>query len=250
MARCITPKPTRLLTRTNTKTSGAYMNTIPQCIGIIMDGNRRWARARDLPTLEGHTRGYGKLQEISEWTRDAGIHTLIVYALSTENWKRTPEEVSYLMDLFRTILKEEVKKLQKENVQVRFVGDLSRFSDDIQKSIKETHDANDPSSAYTLGIAASYGGRAEILAAVNAAIEKGERNLSEASFSSLLWTHDLPDPDIIIRTGGEHRLSGFLTWQSVYSELFFTDTLWPDFSKEEFRAILDSYAKRERRHGK
>lgn len=230
-------------------------SNIPASIGIIMDGNRRWAKGQGLPTYEGHARGYGKLKEVSEWCRDAGVHNLIVYALSTENWKRTPEEVSYLMDLFRTILHEEVKKLQGEGVQVRFLGDLARFPDDIQKLMKETHDANDPHAVYTLGVAASYGGRAEILAAVNTAIKNGNYNtssgeLDEEAFSKLLWTHDLPDPDIIIRTGGERRLSGFLTWESVYSELFFTDTYWPDFSKEEFHAILDAYATRERRHGK
>jgi undecaprenyl diphosphate synthase len=154
------------------------------------------------------------------------------------------------MDLFRTILHEEVEKLQNEKVQVRFLGDLARFPDDIQRLMKKTHDANNPSDQHMLGIAASYGGRAEILAAVNAAIKGGEKELTEESFSQLLWTQGIPDPDIIIRTGGEHRLSGFLTWESIYSELFFTDTYWPDFSKEEFHTILDAYSARERRHGK
>lgn len=226
------------------------MNDIPACVGIIMDGNRRFARARNLPLIKGHEAGVETLKNIVHVAKDAGIKTLVFYAFSTENWNRAKDEVEALMMLFRRAVKKEFQEIADKNVRIRFVGDLARFDDDLRSEMVRIEEESEHHDGGTVAFAVSYGGRAEILAAVNAAIEKGERNCNEASFSKLLWTHDLPDPDIIIRTGGEHRLSGFLTWQSVYSELFFTDTLWPDFSKEEFRAILDSYAKRERRHGK
>ncbi len=222
---------------------------IPTCIGIIMDGNRRWARERGLPTFEGHRRGYEKLKEVMEWCRDAGVTHVVVYALSTENWKRAEEEVSYLMDLFRTILDEQAAKLQSEGVAVHFVGDLARFPEDIQAHMREVHAKNAPDATHHMWVAASYGGRPEILAAVNTLIREGATHVDEALFASRLWAAGMPDPDIIIRTGGEKRLSNFLSWQTVYSELFFVDTFWPDFSKRELDAILSEFATRERRRG-
>lgn len=234
----------------STETSNPEPTTsAPTCIGIIMDGNRRWARAQGLPTYEGHRKGYEKLQEVLSWCKDAGVSHLVVYALSTENWKRAQEEVSYLMDLFRTTIQEHVTKLQSEGAAVHFAGDLSRFPDDLQQLMREVHARNDPEAQHHLWIAGSYGGRPEILEAVNALISEGVTRVDEKLFAERLWTAGMPDPDIIIRTGGEKRLSNFLPWQGVYSELFFVDTYWPVFSKQEFEEILCDFATRERRNG-
>jgi undecaprenyl diphosphate synthase len=226
---------------------------VPQCVGIIMDGNRRWARKRGLPTLEGHRRGYQKLKEVADWCRAAGIKHVIVYAFSTENWNRSAEEVSYLMDLFNDMIFKELEWLKKEDARVHFVGQRERFDPKLQKGMddleRETKDGT-----YNLYVALSYGGRAEILHAVKKAVSEkgveGVKNMTEDDFARFLWTGDMPDPDIIIRTSGEHRLSGFLAWQSVYSELFFTDTQWPAFTEEEFRDIIKAYGERDRRKGK
>lgn len=223
---------------------------MPTCMGVIMDGNRRWARAHGMPTMEGHRKGYEKLNDIVEWCRDAGIPHLVVYALSTENWNRAQEEVSYLMDLFRVTLTEEVAKLQHEGAAVHFAGDLTRFPRDLQEKMDDVHKKNNPRAAHHLWIAGSYGGRPEILDAVNTLIREGVTHVDETLFSSRLWTAGMPDPDLIIRTGGERRLSNFLPWQGVYAELFFVDTMWPAFTREEFTGILEEYAQRERRRGR
>ena len=227
-----------------------YSYMFPHCIGIILDGNRRFAKARGLPTLEGHRRGYEKVKEIMRWAQEAGISFVIAYAFSTENWNRTPEEVSYLMDLFKEALTRQVQELKAEGIRVRCIGERERFSPELQKLMKDAEEETTRLPGSTLVLALSYGGRADIVQAARRAVREGKTNITESEFSPLLWTHGIPDPDLIIRTGGEHRLSGFLTWQSVYSELFFTDTYLPDFSKEEFSAILTEYAKRERRMGR
>jgi len=219
-----------------------------QCVGIIMDGNRRWAKDRNLPKLEGHRAGSQKLKDMVRLVQSHRIAHFAVYAFSTENWNRTPEEVSYLMDLFDELIRNEIRKLGAEGIRVRFAGQYNRFSADLQQAMNDIEKQTAQNDAITLWICLSYGGRAEIVAAANAAAEQGA--LTEEMLAKNLWTSDMPDPDIIIRTGGEKRLSGFLTWQSVYSELFFTDTLWPDFTKEEFDSILAEFAARERRHGK
>ncbi|MBI2047928.1 MAG: di-trans,poly-cis-decaprenylcistransferase [Parcubacteria group bacterium] len=223
----------------------------PQCIGIIMDGNRRWAKSHGFSTYEGHKKGYEKLKDVVGWAKEAGTHSLIVYAFSTENWNRTKEEVSYLMDLFRTVLKDEVHVLAGEFTRVRFLGTKHRFSPDIRTMMEEVEEKTKTETKFTLGVALSYGGRAEILAAAEAlcSMENSQKEITEENFSKYLWTAGMSDPDIIIRTGGERRLSNFLPWQSVYTELFFVDTLWPDFSKEEFEEILKEFSERERRRG-
>jgi undecaprenyl diphosphate synthase len=215
-----------------------------------MDGNRRWARERGLPTLEGHKRGFKKLQKVMEWCKDEQVSHLVVYALSTENWNRAAEEVSYLMDLFREALTDELKKLQSEGVAIHFAGDLTRFPKDLQEAMDDIHTQNKKHAQYHLWVAGSYGGRPEILDAVNQLIREGVTRVDEKVFTKRLWTAGMPDPDIIIRTGGEKRLSNFLPWQSVYAELFFVDTYWPAFSKSEFVSVLRGYKRRERRHGK
>lgn len=221
-----------------------------KCVGIIMDGNRRWARAHNKPVFEGHSEGYKKLQDVVRWAREANIPHVAAYAFSTENWWRSEEEVGYLMKLFRFILINETKKMIDERVRVCFIGDRTRFAEDLQKGMEKMEADTSKEYDITLHIAMSYGGRAEILSATNALLSEGARSVTEEEFSKKLWSYPMPDPDIIIRTGGEQRLSGFLPWQSVYSELFFVDAWWPEFQQEEFRHILEEFTSRERRMGK
>ncbi|MCR4333998.1 MAG: polyprenyl diphosphate synthase [Patescibacteria group bacterium] len=221
-----------------------------ECVGIILDGNRRWAKERGLPKLEGHRVGLlDTLRNTVRFMQKKGIKHLTVYMFSTENWNREPAEVSYLMDLFRTSIQKEMEALGKEGVRVRFVGQRDRFSPELQQLMDVAEKDTAHNTALTLWCCLSYGGRAEIVAAARAATASGEE-ITEESLARHMWTAGMPDPDLIIRTSGEKRLSGFLTWQSIYSELFFTDTKWPDFSQEEFDSILAEFAARERRRGK
>lgn len=222
----------------------------PQCIGIILDGNRRWAKAKGLPTLEGHRRAFEKVKDIMAWVREAKVPFLVAYAFSTENWNRSPEEVSYLMGLFEEVLTSRLEELRKDGIRVRCIGDRSRFSPKLQELMQHAEEKTKDVPGPTLVLALSYGGRADILQAVRKAVRDTKRDITEQEFSAYLWTRDIPDPDLIVRTGGEKRLSGFLTWQSVYSELFFVDTYLPDFSKEEFQGILAEFGTRERRIGR
>lgn len=219
------------------------------CVGIILDGNRRWAKAKGLSKLEGHRTGLDTLRNTVRFVRDRGVKHLIVYMFSTENWNRESAEVLYLMDIFRESIKKEMKELCRENVCIRFAGQRERFPKDLQQAMDETEREAEGNDAITLWCCLSYGGRAEIAAAARAAALAGEE-ITEETLSRRLWTAGMPDPDIIIRTGGEKRLSNFLPWQSVYSELFFTDTLFPDFNESEFNSILAEFALRERRNGK
>ncbi|MCK9345157.1 MAG: polyprenyl diphosphate synthase [Candidatus Pacebacteria bacterium] len=219
------------------------------CVAVIMDGNRRWARAHNKPTLEGHSEGYKKLQDVVGWAREAGVPHIIAFAFSTENWQRSEDEVGYLMKLFNSVLENETEKMIRERIRIRFVGDRDRFAEDVRAKMEKMEEATSKNFDITLHLAMSYGGRAEILAVTNTLIAKGQP-ATEEDFSKALWTSDMPDPDILIRTGGEHRLSGFLPWQSVYSELFFVDAYWPEFSEEIFTNILKEFKDRERRMGK
>lgn len=222
---------------------------IPNCIGIILDGNRRWAKARGLSSFEGHRVGLMEtLKDTVLFVRDKGIKNLAVYMFSTENWNREPTEVSYLMDLFRESIKKEKEEWIKEGVKVRFAGQRERFSKDLQEAMDKAEKETAGNTRITLWAGLSYGGRAEIVRAANVSAKEGE--ITEESLSKNLWTAGMPDPEIIIRTGGEKRLSGFLTWQSVYSELFFIDEPWPDFNEKILDSILDEYFTRERRLGK
>lgn len=223
----------------------------PLSIGIILDGNRRWAAERGLPTLEGHRKGAEKVRELMEWAHELGLGTVYIYAFSTENWNRSPEEVAYLMELFAEAFTGDlVQEVGKRNGRIVFMGDRSRLSAELVQKMEETERETSTGNGTTLAVCMSYGGRGEILHAANTLIREGKEIQSEEEFARALWRSDLPDPDILIRTSGEKRLSGFLTWQSVYSELFFTDTMWPAFSKEEFLSILAEYRNRERRRGK
>ena len=220
----------------------------PNCIGIIMDGNRRWARERNLPTLEGHKKGLGNFDKVAHWVRDAGIAHLAVYALSTENWNRSKEEVAYLLELFDSAIGDAFGRLRDEGVRLHFVGDLERFPEKLREKFAKLEAESAEHDEFHVWICASYGGRLEITQAARDVANKGE-NITEESLRSAMWSAGMPDPDLIIRTGGEKRLSNFLLWQAAYAELFFTDTYWPAFTQEELQAILNEYAQRERRYG-
>lgn len=221
------------------------------CIGIIVDGNRRWAKEHGLLSFEGHAAGLAKAKEIVPHAFSRGVETIILYAFSTENWNRSQEEIEYLMHLFGGALIRELEEFSRENTRIRFIGDLARLPEKLRTSIKKVEEETSSfDSKKTLVLAISYGGRTEILSAVNQLLNEGKKNVREEDISEAVWGAGIQDPDLIIRTGGEKRLSNFLPWQSVYSELFFTDTKWPDFKKEEFDTILAEFSIRERRHGK
>ena len=218
-------------------------------IGIIMDGNRRWAKAQGLPTLVGHEKGSDKIRDVAEWAIEANISHLYLYAFSTENWNRTEEEVGYLMNLFLRAFSERVSDIEELGVRIRIVGERERFSQKLQALMSDVEERSKDNGALTVVFCLSYSGRSEIVNAVNMLLARNVRQVSLTDVEKVLWTNGMPEPDLIIRPGGEQRLSNFLTWQSVYSELFFTDTLWPDFTKEEFTRILDEYRMREQRRG-
>lgn len=219
---------------------------------MIMDGNRRFAREKGLPAVEGHRYGYEKLKEVSRWCQEVGVENLIVYAFSSENWNRPKEEISFLFSLLREVLTEKLNELAEEGVRLRFIGDRSRFEEDMQKILLQAEQKTAENKKNTLIVALSYGGRDEILRVVKGLLKNGVSpdSVSEESFSKELDTAGMPDPDLIVRTSGEQRLSNFLPWQGAYSEIYFTPTYWPAFSKEEFLKILEWYAGRERRFGK
>lgn len=216
-----------------------------------MDGNRRFAREHNIPLLEGHKAGAEKLKEVLRWAKDAGVENVAVYAFSTENWNRSADEVAYLLNLIHDFFKKELEHFKKEGGIITFIGDRTRFSEDIQTILKESEEQTAQNSGPHLFVALSYGGRDEILSAVKKIVKENPNpeKITEEYFSKHLYTQGMPDPEIIIRTSGEKRLSGFLPWQGVYSELFFVDTYWPAFSKEEFDSILEEYGKRQRRFG-
>lgn len=245
MAECEQNLPRILSVTLNT-----MQKTAVQCIGFIMDGNRRWAKERNLPTLEGHRQGAAIFNETVRWVAEARIPHAVYYAFSTENWKRSEEEVEYLMELFQVWLRDIERELSDTPVRVRIVGHKKDFSEGLQRQMRalEKRGEEKEGAHTTIWVALSYGGRAEIVSAVNEAVARGEQ-VTEESFEKLLWTAEMPDPDIVVRTGGEQRLSNFMTWKSVYSELLFLDKHWPALTKDDFAGILMQYEKRERRRG-
>lgn len=222
----------------------------PQCVGFIMDGNRRFAKQEGIDTLMGHVAGKEKLFEVVKWIQEAGIPHAVFYAFSTENWQRSQNEVDALMGLFISTTSELRAQPSGQGVRIKILGRKTDFAPALQAEMEKLEqESAEGEFETTIWVALSYGGRAEIVAAVNEAI-KNNRPVTEESFPQLMWSAGMPNPDIIIRTGGDKRLSNFLPWQSVYSELFFSDTYWPAFTKEEFTRILSDYAIRERRNGK
>ncbi len=227
---------------------------IPKHIGIIMDGNGRWAKKRGMPRSVGHQKGAATFKTISRYCRDCGVEVLTVYAFSTENWKRSSEEVSGIMNLFREYLKD-VKNYTKENIRVRFIGDRSVLDEDIIRLMEDTEKTSQDFDSMTLNIAINYGGIPEITNACKICAERvknGELepcDITAEDIQNALYTSGQPLPDLIIRTGGEYRLSNFLTFQSAYSELYFCDVLWPDFDKKHIDGAIEEFSKRNRRYG-
>jgi undecaprenyl diphosphate synthase len=228
---------------------------VPSHVAIIMDGNGRWATARGLPRVAGHRAGVQSVRRTIEAAIANGVSWLTLYAFSSENWRRPATEVTDLTGLLRRFIKSELAELGREGVRMRFIGDRSRFDAEIQAELSRAELATIGNTRLHLVVALSYGARGEIVAAAQAAIaavvagKLDPASLTEASFARLLSTCDIPDPDLILRTSGEQRLSNFLLWQSAYAELIFTDVLWPDFSAEHFAQALAEYGRRERRFG-
>ena len=213
-----------------------------------MDGNGRWAEGRRLPRLMGHRAGAEALDRCMHFCKAAGIRYLTVYAFSTENWKRSKEEVSGLMKLLSHFIKSKEKELVREGVRFRVIGRRSDLSEKLRGEIAALEEKT-RGGDFTLVVALSYGGRDEIVRAARKAVERGLADLDEASFGALMDAPDVPDPDLVVRTSGECRTSNFLMWETAYSEWYFTDVLWPDFGQEEFDRALESFSKRERRMG-
>lgn len=224
-------------------------------VAIIMDGNNRWAKKRGLPGIAGHKFGVERIREVMTECQRLGVETLTVFAFSSENWRRPPKEVEVLMGLFLTYLKREAKKLDEGGVRLRIIGDRARFSDKINQAMEEA-EAIASTGATTLVIAADYGGRWDMASAARALAQKvadGELSVDDVDESAVnaeINLADEPPLDLLIRTGGELRVSNFLLWQAAYAELYFTDTLWPDFGPEEMKLAADDFYSRQRRFGK
>jgi len=221
-------------------------------VAIIMDGNGRWARSRKLPRLAGHRAGVENLRRILRAAVEFDVPILTIYAFSTENWERPADEVEGLMNILQEVIDRELDELHKNGVQLRHIGQLAKLNPVLQEKVKHAVDLTRNNSTLVLNIAWNYGGRDEILHAVQTMMEDGlsPEDVTEESFSRYLYTAGIPDPDLIIRTSGEMRVSNFLIWQGAYSEYYVTDIYWPDFDKEAFRTALDSYAARDRRFGR
>ncbi|SDV47475.1 polyprenyl diphosphate synthase [Chitinasiproducens palmae] len=227
----------------------------PRHIAIILDGNGRWAQKRRLPRVAGHTRGVDAVRTTVEGCVKRGVTHLTLFAFSSENWRRPQDEVSFLMRLFVMVLEREVARMHANNIRLRIIGDLSRFDDRIRDLVRRAEAKTANNSAMTLTIAANYGGRWDILQATRkiaeAAAASGQvGEIDERSFERHLALADAPEPDLFIRTGGEQRISNFLLWQLAYTELYFTDLLWPDFDEAALDAACQSYGRRERRFGR
>jgi len=228
------------------------LSTIPYHIGIIMDGNGRWAQEHGLPRLEGHRAGTENIRRVLEACDEYGIKIVTIYAFSTENWQRPLEEVRGLMGILERVLEREVENFHRKGVKLRHIGELEGLSDKLRKAVLDAIELTKENDRLILNVAFNYGGRAEIVHAVQKMLEEKSRrgDVDEELFSNYLYTAGLPDPDLIIRTGGEMRLSNFLIWQSAYSEYYSTPTYWPDFNKEGLRKALWAYSQRDRRFGR
>ncbi|MBF2046198.1 MAG: polyprenyl diphosphate synthase [Leptolyngbya sp. IPPAS B-1204] len=229
---------------------------LPRHVAVIMDGNGRWAKQRGLPRIMGHRRGVDALKDILRCCKDWGIQALTAYAFSTENWGRPAEEVDFLMTLFERVLRQELREMMEEDVQIRFVGNLHALPRSLQKEIEYSMEQTRQNRSIQFTIATNYGGRQEIIQACRSIATQVQQGLlqpdeiDEALFEHHLYTAGISELDLMIRTSGEMRISNFLLWQVAYAELYVTDTLWPDFNRAEFHQALSSYQQRERRFGK
>jgi len=228
---------------------------LPRHIAIIMDGNGRWAKKKNLSRISGHIKGVGAVREVVTACRELGIKVLTLYAFSIENWRRPPEEVKALMELLKEYLLKEVEEMVQNNIRLCAIGRLDDLPLDVQSTLRETIQKTEKCDGMILNLALSYGGRSEILHAVQGILsdfQKGKVNPEEITFqrfSRYLWTWGIPDPDLLIRTSGELRISNFLLWQIAYTELYVTETLWPDFDRRELLKAIADYQSRERRFG-
>ena len=228
----------------------------PKHIAIIMDGNGRWAKTKGLPRTLGHKKGMGCVRSTVEACSEKNIEALTLFAFSTENWRRPEEEVGYLMGLFLAMMKSEVKRLYKNNVKLRIIGNRSRFSEKLRKAMTDAEELTKNNTGLHLSIAANYGGRMDITEATKVLcrrVAKGElnpENITDEMLQAELALSDLPEPDLLIRTGGEKRVSNFLLWQLAYAEYYFTDGYWPDFDKQALDKAIVSFSSRQRRFGK
>lgn len=218
-------------------------------IAIIMDGNRRWAKDRGLPSAVGHKKGVDALKTTMRACDDFGIKYLTVYAFSTENWNRKPEEVNFLMDLLGQTLKNELKEMNENNVVISFIGDTTKLSENLQKILANAVETTKNNTGVNLQIAFNYGSRAEIVRAVEKIIESGEKEITEELISKNLYTSNIPDPDLLIRTGGEMRVSNYLLWQIAYSEFIVIPEFWPEFDKQKLAECVVEFNRRNRRYG-
>jgi len=229
---------------------------LPKHVAVIMDGNGRWAKRQGLPRIMGHKRGVDALKDLLRCCRDWGVQALTAYAFSTENWGRPLEEVEFLMTLFERVLRKELREMMQEDVQIRFVGNLNALPRSLQAEISRSMADTQNNRGIKFTVATNYGGRQEILAATKAIALQVQQGLvqpdqiDEALFESHLYTSGICDPDLLIRTSGEMRISNFLLWQLAYAEIYVTETLWPDFDRSEFHRALCSYQERDRRFGK
>ena len=227
-----------------------------QHIAIIMDGNGRWAAKRGMPRSLGHKKGAERVKEIVQAAGELGVKYLTLYAFSTENWQRSPDEVNDLMDLLRQYLKSELSELQKNGVRIVFIGEREMLSADIRASMKRLEVDTQNNDKLTVCIALSYGSRQEIVQAAKKIATLAKRGdikpeeIDDKMFSDMLYTQGIPDPDLVIRTSGEQRLSNYLLWQVAYAEFYFSEVLWPDFDRTELEKIIENFNKRERRYGK
>ena len=245
----------RLLTRIRNlrgvRLADPELPEVARSVAIIMDGNARWARRRRLPIAAGHRAGTRALRRTVEAAIDLGVESLAVYAFSTENWSRPPEEVELLMEIFGETIERELPDLVRQGVRVRFIGRNDRAPDELRERMDALEDETRHNERLSLWIAFDYGGRDELVRAARLLVESGidPREVDENAFAAQLFAPDLPDPDLLIRTSGELRISNFLLWQLAYSELVFVDTLWPDFGPQQLREALAAYAQRRRRFG-
>ncbi len=225
---------------------------IPEHIAIIMDGNRRWAKAHGKTAFQGHRQGYKTLKEIAQYCLDRGVKYLTVYAFSTENWKRSKTEVRFLVHLLEDVLRREVRELHEKNICIRFLGQIDRFSKNVRRLIDEAAELTKNNTRGVLNVALNYGGRTEIIDAVRRVmgLKLAPAAVTEELLGRNMYTNGEPDPDLVIRTSGEQRTSNFLPWQTVYSELYFTDKLWPDFTKRDVDKAIAAYGERKRRFGR
>ncbi len=224
---------------------------IPQHIGIILDGNRRWAKKRKLNTFKGHKNGFENLKKISNYAFDKGVKILTVFAFSTENWKRTKKEINYLLKLFKILVEEESKELKKRGIKLVILGNIDKFDKELKNGIKKATKLTKNGKNGILNVCLNYGGREEILNAIKNIIKNKVKinKINNELINKYLYTKGQIDPDLIIRTSGELRLSGFLTWQGVYSELFFSKKNWPNFKNKDLDKVILEYNKRKRRFG-